>query len=556
MKLTVYNILINTSFKTEHGRGGEGRKMPSPIVTTPLLPMRRRAQTDYNLERKSTFSGPREVHAESTMLDRLVFCYDQRPVRQSGFWLRPSLSSAHFSFKTEASDSTFSEQISDSVQLSLIAYSAFLEGSYPLEIEVDASSSSRLHGAIGNYIMSDTETQHGFPIWEKRFNNSPFRIESTAEGYWTLRYSFHSISSLEPHNGRAPSLVRKWEDSSLNITSAPTMFLQVVAWLALFLGVTGMSSIGPVATRFSSINGMLLGCWIAQALFLSFLTISLIHSYISRNTIQQGRPLSWLWKWNRRDSDIAKGGLPVVLLAGLSSGLGSGCWTLSFTLTPIPLAYLFASFSPSVIVLCRILAPSAGAPPDKWEVIGVCVGILGGIVTCSGGLTGGSVTTPLSVLMLGNFLAFVCSISNAICGMCGKFASCVPTVYYLTAVCFLSFVAQLMLSYFIVPGGITFTTDPNSGVFGWMNPGWRFPFSILVFAFVVGQWGLFFFLHVGTALQQAMVMTTQPVITTVLGVAVLGTQSEWPSAVTSAGGLICIMGSVIVIVCGQHHEIE
>eukprot|EP01059_Diplonema_ambulator_P000359 TRINITY_DN10295_c0_g1_i1.p1 TRINITY_DN10295_c0_g1~~TRINITY_DN10295_c0_g1_i1.p1 ORF type:complete len:525 (+),score=-0.45 TRINITY_DN10295_c0_g1_i1:73-1647(+) len=520
--------------------------MPPVTEETPLL--RQRAATSGLVRKGVSF---RELNASSTMLDRLVYHYDQKPGRQTGFWPKAGMGTAHFSygdFDDLLMDGSVTSEGSEQppekpmVMLNQAAYECLVRNGYPLELEIAA-------GDVNGVVSMTHEPMNGWPQW----GEGALRVYSNTDKKWvvTLGAGEEVLAiSTDAHTGYGPQDVPTWAGlGKIVVAAAPTAFLTVAAFLALFAGVTAMSSIGPIATKFTAVNGMLLGCWIAQALFTSFTLLSVCSSTLLPSS-DSARPISWLLEWSSKDGP---GGLQIVVLSGIVSGVGSGCWTISFSLTPVPMAYLFASFSPSVIVLCRRFASSAGAPPSRFEILGVVVGVLGGFLTCFG--SGGSVSGTFGVKQLaGNLLAFVCSISNAVCGMCGKFASCVPTVHYLSGVCLLSAITQGCLAWVALPS-VTLTADPYQGVFGWTDPMWHTPFALLVLSFMVGQWGIFFFLQVGTALEQAAVMTTQPIIATILGVTLYGTQQAWPDYTASIGGLTSIAGSLIVIISGYQHEI-
>eukprot|EP01061_Rhynchopus_euleeides_P008232 TRINITY_DN1728_c0_g1_i1.p1 TRINITY_DN1728_c0_g1~~TRINITY_DN1728_c0_g1_i1.p1 ORF type:complete len:691 (+),score=225.43 TRINITY_DN1728_c0_g1_i1:171-2243(+) len=654
-----------------------------PEESAPLL--RRRARTGSGrgflpnaggASSRALGFGSRNIGKNSTILDRLLYCYDQRPLKQSGFWLRPSRSTVHLceddlvvvssdsedderyfsptqvhgigfdsqegtppetseggpkavqklrSFtapdqvvdrtlpetrlERQVSSPIYPQDILTDISLSGLCYVRLLSNDAPLPKVIDVESTKNITAGArdtlyasdiyctipdlsdgdggsggfvqpgrrrsmpekvinltGSYRIKNDTVLNGWPVWMDA--DSRVVLASTPDAKWCFAKSVRAINAkyyyaqtVDPHQGDLPNEYKGfWLEGKngtslpgLSISLPPTEFLLVMGWLALVVGVTFMSAIGPFASRIA-VNGYLLGCWVAQAMSLCFLALSIAFLAVARR--HEGRSTTsplWLLRWRNSSDpeDNSPGGLPVLLLSGVCSGLGSGCWTLSFSLTPIPLAYLFASFGPSVIVFFRMLAPSAGVPPARLEVMGVAIGVIGCLITCVGSLTG---TSGFGLVQLGgNILAFVCSVTNAVCGMCGKYASCVPTVLYLTGVCVLSGLTQLVLSYLFLP--VSFDTHPTTGVFGWLNPVWYPNFILIVISFVVGQWGLFFFLQVGTALQQATVMTSQPVITTILGVAVLGTQSDWPNLYIMLGGVITILGSLLVIVGGQHHEI-
>ena len=655
----------HTNGVPDNGGSGGGVSLSISEESTPLLRKRARTASVVGLPpavevtRRCSF-GDRNLTPSSTMLDRLLFCYDQRPLKQTGYFLRPTHSSAHLLSDSDAtsSDSSSShgyqsEDDADDLHLELspdssiapapnrplnalqrsytadvidrtpgihkgglcsplpgvggdialtgACYVRLLSDDTPLpkafdvkcrtafkNVEKSGSSLSRKYSTnssigspdsvvlynevsiAGGYSIKSDVVLNGWPVWV----GDKMVIASSYDGRWCFARSVRNVNmnnylavSALPHGGVLPNeYSSSWLDKggtliqSLSLTLPPTEFLLLTGWASLVIGVTFMSAIGPFASQIN-VNGYLLGCWIAQAMFVCFLLLSSVNAFTKRKSKGE-TSIRWLFRWrvkpktkeiypHRTSPEAGLGGLPVVLLAGISSGIGSGSWTLSFSLTPIPLAYLFASLAPSVIVFFRLLAPSAGVHPARLEVLGVLIGVLGGVITCVGSLSGSAFGISL---MGGNLLAMVCSVTNAICGMCGKYASCISTVVYLTVVCFLSGLTQAVFSAVFVPE-LSFDTHPTHGVFGWMNPQWHPSFLFVVISFVVGQWGLFFFLQVGTALQQATVMTTQPIIATILGVAVLGTQQTWPSISVIFGGLVTIVGSLCVIIGGQRHEI-
>eukprot|EP01063_Lacrimia_lanifica_P033189 TRINITY_DN5842_c2_g1_i1.p1 TRINITY_DN5842_c2_g1~~TRINITY_DN5842_c2_g1_i1.p1 ORF type:complete len:590 (+),score=51.19 TRINITY_DN5842_c2_g1_i1:91-1860(+) len=559
---------------------------------TPLLdqPMRGRSFTE---KRRRHGSGRRTVGVQSrldlgssTMLDRLVYCYDQTPPKKTGFVLKPSLSCAHLGTPHVEDTgvplhvSISSPLVGPDAEMRLLpdCYARLAVGDAPRHLEVAAPWLLQKQNVSGLYTLRGDVSRHGWPVWELELeddesgdeagefvSDTSVLLSSSKDGVWVVRTNTDPprvlAAGAETHGNLYPhEYGGGWKDgataaplSTFAVTRPPTEFLLVLGWAALLLGVTAMSSIGPLAAHFQGIQGVLLGCWIAQAMSLVFMATALGSYFIfPRNTF--GKPLTWLLRIRDRDNPSAPGGLPVLLLAGVASGVGSGAWTQSFAMTPIPLAYLLASFGPSVIVLFRMIS-SCAVIPSRLELVGVVVGVLGGVATCVGSMAGGALgTASLATMIFGNILAFTCSVTTAICAMAGKFASCVSTVFYLAGVCVLSGATQAVLSSMLI-ANFTVTTDPNFGLFGWLHPQWHPVFFYLVLSFVIGQWGLFFFLQVGTALQQAAVMTAQPLIATMLGVLVFGTQAHFPSLVVAGGGLVTIVGSLLVIVAGQHHQI-
>eukprot|EP01062_Namystynia_karyoxenos_P031865 TRINITY_DN235_c1_g2_i1.p1 TRINITY_DN235_c1_g2~~TRINITY_DN235_c1_g2_i1.p1 ORF type:complete len:566 (+),score=165.87 TRINITY_DN235_c1_g2_i1:124-1821(+) len=323
----------------------------------------------------------------------------------------------------------------------------------------------------------------------------------------------------------------------------------IFAGVSLTLGLLAMSCIGSVASKFAfpddglpAVNGMLLGCWIAQSLHVIFVLLSAI-TFIRQSPEQRAK-----WKWL-----LTGKGAGVTAVAGTFSGIGSGCWTLSFGLTSVPQSYLFNAFPPTIIMIFRALS---GLPTFRGERLGVLIGIAGAVL-CLLGAEAGNAPDPI----LGDCLAFISSVSNAICVMSGKFAAGeIPTVVYLAGVTLYSALVQFIFSAATLGMGAEghsglLSTDDVSGVLGWTSPRWRMLFLAVASAFTIGQWGMFAALQVIPALGVSMVLTAQPIVATIMGVAVLRTEDHWPAPLACIGGFLIVGGSLLVIHSSSQHEI-
>eukprot|EP01065_Artemidia_motanka_P050463 TRINITY_DN8646_c0_g1_i1.p1 TRINITY_DN8646_c0_g1~~TRINITY_DN8646_c0_g1_i1.p1 ORF type:complete len:618 (+),score=170.24 TRINITY_DN8646_c0_g1_i1:72-1856(+) len=330
-------------------------------------------------------------------------------------------------------------------------------------------------------------------------------------------------------------------------SESSVFMMRMFGGFSLLVGVLSMSCIGSVASQFAfpsdggpAVNGMLLGCWIAQALHVIFVAVSIF--VVWRQGPEQRKKLRWL---------LTSRGILVTVIAGCFSGLGSGCWTLSFGLTSVPQAYLFNAFPPTVIMIFRSIA---GLPPFWDERLGVLVGVVGAFLVLLGSAEGESQSpNPL----LGDCLAFISSVSNAICVMSGKFAANeVPTTVYLSCVTLGSALVQFLFCAAFVSSDNLLSADPNEGVLGWASDRWFQLFACLAGAFTLGQWGMFAALSVVPALGVSMVLTAQPIVATIMGVAVLRTEQSWPAPLAIAGGMLIVVGSLFVVYSSSKHEME
>eukprot|EP00756_Hemistasia_phaeocysticola_P054257 Hpha_TRINITY_DN30190_c0_g1::TRINITY_DN30190_c0_g1_i1::g.110601::m.110601 len=325
------------------------------------------------------------------------------------------------------------------------------------------------------------------------------------------------------------------------------LWRRVFGGACLLIGLISMSCIGSVASEFAfpsdgghPVNGMLLGCWIAQSLHIIFVIVSLLQ-YLGSSREERAR-LRWL---------LTGRGFLVTLIAGTFSGIGSGCWTLSFGLTSVPQSYLFNAFPPTVIMIVRCIA---GLPTFWDERLGVVVGVIGAVLVLMGSAGGSNGPDPV----LGDCLAFMSSVSNAVCVLSGKFAAGeVPTTAYLAGVTLGSALVQLIFCLFILDDSShLLSTHETLGMFGWLAERWRFLFPCLAAAFTVGQWCMFAALTVVPALGVSMVLTAQPIVATIMGVAVLQTEDHWPAPLAIFGGLLIVAGSLFVVYSSSSHEME
>jgi len=312
-------------------------------------------------------------------------------------------------------------------------------------------------------------------------------------------------------------------------------------WMVLLAGVTMMATVGPISAEIlkiqvngRSISGFMLGSWNAQGLVLCFFSWSVI---------------SWLmgdWTEATHRYFFSLKGMSLMMAAGIISGAGSGCWTLSFTQTTVEQSYLFNSFHPTLIILCRLLTLQ---PIYIGETLGLALGLMGAAV---------SAFTPddnHSSKLFGDALAFMSSISLCFYLLFSKrLRPHLPLPAMLTIVCFFSAVTQTCMA-LAVEHEITPDRHPTHGIFGYLNGVYLHWWLFMLLVTAVGQAGYIGALKYLTPVVVSISMTTEPVMAMVIGNLLshfLHQPVEWPTPLSLSGGLLIVLGSMVVSYFSRH----
>eukprot|EP01063_Lacrimia_lanifica_P026097 TRINITY_DN3460_c1_g3_i1.p1 TRINITY_DN3460_c1_g3~~TRINITY_DN3460_c1_g3_i1.p1 ORF type:complete len:616 (+),score=184.87 TRINITY_DN3460_c1_g3_i1:74-1849(+) len=302
-----------------------------------------------------------------------------------------------------------------------------------------------------------------------------------------------------------------------------------MGWAILIVGVVSMAAIGPVIKLMTrhGVSGFLVGCWNAQGLFMMFSTAALLEGVSPRDVAYLKTRFGFL----------------LLAAAGTISGLGSGCWTLSFSWTSVPQSYLFNSFHPTLIIAWRLTRGYSVIPAEK---VGVVCGLLGASLSLMDG--GGGPAVPF-----GDLLAFMSSISLCFYLLASKKArSHLSLMVNLSCVTFFSALSQSLVACFLNPGGLTFDAHPLTGVFGWWQPVHFYLWLGITLVTGIGQAGYIGALKYLNPVIVSICMTTEPATATLFAMLLL--REGLPSGFTIAGGLIIIAASVMVSYYSKHSK--
>eukprot|EP00668_Euglena_longa_P004677 GGOE01005459.1.p1 GENE.GGOE01005459.1~~GGOE01005459.1.p1 ORF type:complete len:685 (-),score=186.99 GGOE01005459.1:350-2350(-) len=313
-------------------------------------------------------------------------------------------------------------------------------------------------------------------------------------------------------------------------------------WLVLVMGVTMMATVGPISDEIlrlevdsHSVSGFLLGSWNAQGLTLGFFLCAVV---------------SWLigdWMESTYRYFFSLKGLSLMMISGIISGAGSGCWTLSFTQTSVEQSYLFNSFHPTLIILCRLLSLQ---PVFIGEAVGLALGLAGASV---------SAITPddkFTNKLFGDALAFMSSISLCFYLLFSKrVRPHVPLPAMLTVVCFFSAVTQTLMA-LVMDSTLTLDQHPTHGVFGYRHPTYFLWWVFMLVVTGIGQAGYIGALKYLNPVVVSICMTSEPAMAMFIGnflAYFLRQEIEWPTRLSLAGGLLIVLGSMVVSYFSKNH---
>eukprot|EP01062_Namystynia_karyoxenos_P003085 TRINITY_DN11086_c0_g1_i1.p1 TRINITY_DN11086_c0_g1~~TRINITY_DN11086_c0_g1_i1.p1 ORF type:complete len:706 (+),score=162.37 TRINITY_DN11086_c0_g1_i1:103-2118(+) len=286
------------------------------------------------------------------------------------------------------------------------------------------------------------------------------------------------------------------------------------------------------------VTALLLAGWTAQGLHVLFLGLSTLSflGHLVAGDAGDVRIASVNWFCSRR-------GFAVAVTTGMCSGIGSSCWTLSFSKSTTFTAYLFNAFPPAVIMGLRALT---GQDPTVLEVVGLCLSFFGALLCLLSAVADDATPAPRA----GALLAAVSSLTNTVCIIAGKHAAAtVPTVVYLAGITLFSACVQLLLAVCLV-AGVSFTTQADLGLFGWVSDRWWPHYRWVVGLFALGQWGILSALRSIQTLRVAAGMSVVPVLAVVW--AKTTHTAPWPGPVALMGGVVIVAGTVLLVVGGKN----
>jgi len=316
-----------------------------------------------------------------------------------------------------------------------------------------------------------------------------------------------------------------------------------LAWASLLIGVIAISCVGSFIQKMGGVNGLLKSIWFTLGMNLLFALSAAANVVVRR--ISQTKPES-----PSIDTDYvcSKSGIAIILMAGVGSGIGSGCWTMSLNYTSVAQSYLFNSLHPQLILLAR----ASQMLPVFWEEI---FGILLALGGCGMSFFGSQSSAPGgSRILLGDGLAFISSISQALGLMINK--SVVPHMSSALFLCFItsgSLITQLLAAVISFRGQLTLF-GPHDGILGFVDPAY-FPWWLAsICCICVAQYGQMVSLRVLSPIVVSILLTLQPFLATAIQVVVLRA-GTWPPALSLVGNLVLIAGSFLVCWASRYHTV-
>ena len=211
--------------------------------------------------------------------------------------------------------------------------------------------------------------------------------------------------------------------------------------------------------------------------------------------------------------------------------------------TSVSQSYLFNSFHPSLIIGWRLLS---GAKVIRAEKLGVAAGLLGASLSVLDG--NGGTNVPL-----GDVLAFLSSASLCFYLLASKKArNHLPLMLNLTFVTLFSATSQFIVANKTTPGGMTWDTNPVTGVFGWYHPQHFNLWIGITLVTGIGQAGYIGALRYLNPVVVSICMTTEPATATLFAVLLLG--EGLPASFTIVGGVLIVLSSILVSVFSVHSK--
>jgi len=300
-------------------------------------------------------------------------------------------------------------------------------------------------------------------------------------------------------------------------------------WVLLIAAVFGVSSAGALFQQVDGVPPLLKASWRLQLTTIVLAPLALMqwrtHGHSLKSRFWQKDTILWL------------------LAGGLFLALHFGAWVASLDETSLTHSLLFVTAHPLIIVFGMALIArfslSYLRSPNRYEVIGACVGFLGAAIALVdlGDQQGGRTVT-----VWGDFLAFLGAVFVVGYIVSGRvLRKWMPIFLYAFPVTLIGAVILLPASYLFED---EFTTY---GAIGWIHGKYFWWFlALALIAGLLGHTGLNTCLRYIPPLVVSTSVTMEPIIGSMIGFVLFDT--GLPGFWTWVGGPILIAGILIVII--------
>ena len=300
-------------------------------------------------------------------------------------------------------------------------------------------------------------------------------------------------------------------------------------WVLLIAAVFGVSSAGALFQQVDGVPPLLKASWRLQLTTIVLAPLALMqwrtHGHSLKSRFWQKDTILWL------------------LAGGIFLALHFGAWVASLDETSLTHSLLFVTAHPLIIVFGMALIArfslSYLRSPNRYEVIGACVGFLGAAIALVdlGDQQGGRTVT-----VWGDFLAFLGAVFVVGYIVSGRvLRKWMPIFLYAFPVTLIGAVILLPASYLFED---EFTTY---GAIGWIHGKYFWWFlALALIAGLLGHTGLNTCLRYIPPLVVSTSVTMEPIIGSMIGFVLFDT--GLPGFWTWVGGPILIAGILIVII--------
>ena len=300
-------------------------------------------------------------------------------------------------------------------------------------------------------------------------------------------------------------------------------------WMLLVAAIFGVSSAGALFQQVDDIPPLLRASWRLQLTSVVLAPLALMqwksHGNSLKSRFMERKTILWL------------------LAGGVFLALHFGAWVASLDETSLTHSLLFVTAHPLIIVFGMALIArfslSYFRSPNRWEIIGACVGFLGAALALVdlGDEQGGRTVT-----IWGDFLAFLGAVFVVGYIVSGRvLRKWMPIFLY-------AFPVTLIGALILIPASYLLEDDFSSmGAFGWIQAEYFWWFlALALIAGLLGHTGLNTCLRYMPPLVVSTSVTMEPIIGSIIGFVLFDT--GLPGFWTWLGGPILISGILMVII--------
>ncbi|KAJ0406516.1 hypothetical protein P43SY_001447 [Pythium insidiosum] len=337
------------------------------------------------------------------------------------------------------------------------------------------------------------------------------------------------------------AVVEPGKDSSRRLSVVLTVERQVplIGYAILLSALCAVSSQGAVLDLLVGVPPLLKLFWRMTGASIAFLPLALLSIY-QHNGV---RRLSWR-RWG------------LFLVCAASYAIFNATFLIALSRTSIGHVYIFSNSHSLLMVLSKLLLRE---PLGALELLGAALGFSGGVVTTLDHSTQGDSSDPTAprASTSGDLIAFL----GAFAGMTYLLlAKRVRAVLGVRVFLFLlvTTVGVLLLPVLLVQRqalgiDVTDLTHPHTGLFGWVHH-LSIELYVVLVGSMAGTMGFVTSLRYFDPLVVSVTMLTEPVVATLVGIAVgVDRVPGWPTLV---GGLAVIAGCALVLVASHQSCVQ